>query len=92
MSDHAHAPYYKVLAWLTFLTIAEIVWAMPDLMGRGMLIAGLAVMAGIKACLVALYYMHLKYEGKLLWGVILFPCLLVVVMIVGFLPDAVGYW
>ena len=90
-ADHEHPPYYKVLAWLTFLTIAEIIWAVAGF-PRGMLIGGLAVMAAIKAFMVALYYMHLKYEGKVLWGVILFPCLLVLIMICGFLPDAIHYW
>ncbi|MHC4959927.1 MAG: cytochrome C oxidase subunit IV family protein [Planctomycetota bacterium] len=93
--EHANAshPYYKVLGWLTFLTIAEIVWALPQVgLGRGLMISGLALMAGIKAILVLLYYMHLKYEGKLLWGIILFPCVLVLIMICGLLPDAVGYY
>ena len=94
MSEHAHAPYYKVLGWLTFLTAAEIAWALwftgADV--RGLLIAGLGLMAAVKAMLVAMYYMHLKYEGKLLISIILFPLVLVVIMIAGFLPDAVGYW
>ncbi len=92
-AEHEHSPYYKILAWLTFLTISEIIWAMPNVgLPRGLMIGGLAVMAAIKVCLVALYYMHLKYEAKLLWGVILFPCLLVIIMISGFLPDAFHYW
>jgi len=52
---------------------------------------GLSVMAGAKALLVAMYYMHLRYDSKVLWFVMAFPLLLVVVMVVGFLPDAVGY-
>jgi caa(3)-type oxidase subunit IV len=55
-----------------------------------LLAGGLGVMAAAKAALVGLYYMHLKYEGKLLWVVALFPLTLVVVMIAGFLPDAVA--
>ena len=47
-------------------------------------------MAAAKAALVGLYYMHLKYEGKLLWLVALFPLTLVIVMIAGFLPDAIA--
>ncbi len=88
MSDHANAPYYKILGWLTLLTLLEIFWAGWFVEARGLLVAGLALMAGIKAAMVALYYMHLKYEGKLLWAVIIFPLILVVVMISGFLPDA----
>jgi len=88
----SHHPYYKVFAWLTFFTIAEIVWAMPEGMPRWLLIAGLGVMATIKAALVGLYYMHLKYEGRLIWTVIVFPVVLVGVMVAGLLPDAFGYW
>jgi cytochrome c oxidase subunit 4 len=91
MSDHAPAPYYKVLVWLTVLTVAEIGWAMVfEDSARGILISGLAAMAAVKAALVGLYYMHLKYEGSMIWIAILFPLLLVVVMICGFLPDALA--
>jgi cytochrome c oxidase subunit 4 len=92
-NEHASHPYYKVLAWLAFLTAAEIIWALPQTgLGRGMLIVGLGIMATIKAALVGLYYMHLKYERKLLWAVILFPVLLAIVLVLGLLPDALGYY
>ncbi len=92
-SDHANAPYYKVLAGLTFFTILEIIWALPSVgLGRGLLIGGLAIMAAIKAAMVGLYYMHLKWEGKVIWGVIAFPIVLVIVMISGLLWDAIGYY
>ncbi len=92
MSDQAQIshPYYKIFGILTVLTIAEILWVyvFPD--SRAMLAGGLGLMAAVKAALVALYYMHLKYEGKLLWVVALFPLVLVIVMISGFLPDALA--
>ena len=85
-------PYYKVFAWLTALTIAEIAWGLYVQEPRFLLIAGLSILAAIKAAMVGLYYMHLKYEGKVIWAVILFPVILVGVMIAGLLPDAVGYY
>lgn len=92
-ADHLNAPYIKVLAGLTFFTILEIIWALPQVgMGRLMLIAGLAVMASIKVAMVGLYYMHLKWEPKLIWGVIAFPLILVTVMVVGLYWDAVHYY
>ena len=92
-SDHAHAPYYKVLVGLTVLTIAEIVWAMPSVgMPRIALLVGLGLMAAVKAAMVALYYMHLRYEGRVLWTVIFFPIALVCIMILGLVWDAFGYW
>jgi cytochrome c oxidase subunit 4 len=85
-------PYYKVFAWLTALTIAEIAWGLYVQEPRFLLIAGLSILAAIKAAMVGLYYMHLKYEGKVIWAVILFPVILVGVMIAGLLPDAIGYY
>jgi len=91
MSEHAEGshPYYKIFAVLTVLTILEIFWA-RWFQTRGMLAAGLSIMAAAKASLVGLYYMHLKYERHLLWLVALFPVALVIAMIAGLLPDAVA--
>jgi cytochrome c oxidase subunit 4 len=94
--EHAAHPYYKVFAWLTVLTVVEIAWAIVFLGDKAVWdmrmvgVLGLAGMAAVKAALVGLYYMHLKYEGRLIWGVILFPLLLVVVMVAGLLPDALS--
>jgi cytochrome c oxidase subunit 4 len=83
-------PYYKIFAILTVLTVAEIMWVYVGEHSRVMLAGGLGIMAAAKAALVGLYYMHLKYESKLLWVVALFPLTLVIVMISGFLPDALA--
>ncbi|NJN14397.1 MAG: hypothetical protein HC813_01775 [Planctomycetes bacterium] len=92
-ADHANAPYIKVLVGLTFFTVLEIIWALPSVgLGRGLLIGGLALMAGIKAAMVGLYYMHLKWEGRVIWGVIAFPIILVVVMVAGLIVDAFHYY
>jgi len=90
MSENSkgHHPYYKIFALLTVLTIVEILWATFE--SRGLLAAGLALMAAAKASLVGLYYMHLKYERHLIWVVALFPLVLVIAMIAGLLPDAVA--
>jgi cytochrome c oxidase subunit 4 len=92
MSEHAQIshPYYKIFGILTVLTIVEIAWAAWFHESRALLAGGLGIMAAVKAALVGLYYMHLKYEGKLLWVIALFPLVLVVVMISGLLPDALA--
>jgi cytochrome c oxidase subunit 4 len=87
--------YYWIFGWLTLWTILELGWAHwfgthPG--HRWLLLGGLGLMAAIKAALVGLYYMHLKWEGKLIWAAILSPVVLSVVMITGLLPDAIGYW
>ena len=92
MSDQAQIshPYYKIFGILTVLTIGEILWVKVFHESRMTIAVGLGLMAAVKAALVGLYYMHLKYEGKLLWVVALFPLALVVIMIAGFLPDALA--
>ncbi|MCK6461356.1 MAG: cytochrome C oxidase subunit IV family protein [Planctomycetes bacterium] len=92
MSENAQVshPYYRIFGILTVLTVAEILWVFVVPHSRMMLAAGLGILAAAKAALVGLYYMHLKYEGKLLWVVALFPLTLVIVMIAGFLPDAIA--
>ncbi len=94
MSNEDHsALYMKIFGWLTVWTVAEIIIAMPSVgVPRGIMIAGLAVMATIKASMVGLFYMHLKYEGKLIWAVILSPVFLAAVICIGFWPDAAGYY
>ena len=84
--------YYWIFAWLTFWTLLELGWADWFHGSKYLNMIGLSVMASIKASLVGLYYMHLKWETKPIWFVIIFPVVLCVIMIAGFLPDAVGYW
>ena len=91
-SEHVAHPYYKVFAWLTVLTVAEVAWALLLTQQRMLLVSGLGAMAGAKAVLVGMYYMHLKYESRLIWFVIAFPIVLVFVMIAGLLPDSFRYW
>ncbi len=87
--EHPHSPYMKIFLWLTVLTVIEIAWALPWLgLPKLPLVLGLGVMAAVKAALVGLYYMHLRYETRLIWGVIFLPLFLVLVMVAGFLPDA----
>ncbi|MFQ5844079.1 MAG: cytochrome C oxidase subunit IV family protein [Planctomycetota bacterium] len=84
--------YVKVWIWLGILTVAEICVALPDVgVPRMPLILGLGVMAVIKAALVGMFYMHLRYEGSLIYVIIAVPLLLVLVMVAGFLPDAIGW-
>lgn len=67
----------------TFLTITA---AGID-MGRPTNIAvGLAI-AVTKATLVALFFMHLKFETKLIFGVALFPVALFLILVFALMPD-----
>ncbi|MHC4954472.1 MAG: cytochrome C oxidase subunit IV family protein [Planctomycetota bacterium] len=84
--------YYKIFAWLTFWTLLELGWADWFATKTALLLIGLSIMAGIKASMVGLYYMHLKWETKPIWLIIAFPIVLCIIMIAGLSPDAIGYW
>ncbi len=63
---HPIPNYMAIFWWLLALTIIEIGWALLPHHSKFALASGLVVAAVIKAVLVALYFMHLKFERKLL--------------------------
>ncbi len=85
---HDHGKnYVKVLvglAILTFITVA--VTHIPHLPRWGAILVGLTV-ATIKASLVVLFFMHLKYEQRWWAGIVLFPLALVLIIIGSNIPD-----
>ncbi len=94
VAEHEHhgtGLYWKIFAALAVLTVVEILWA--GWFGSEsmfiVLVLGLGLMAGTKALLVALYYMHLKQERALIYILVAAPLVLVLIMILGFLPDAI---
>jgi caa(3)-type oxidase subunit IV len=50
--------------WLLGLTIAEVAWAVIPHRSELILASGIVGFAIVKAVLVALYFMHLKFERK----------------------------
>lgn len=80
MSDHAH-PNYLVIFWILLaVTIVEVGYSFLKV-PRAVLIGGLVLLAGFKALLVALYFMHLKFERKTL-GIIVGSTLILGVILV----------
>jgi cytochrome c oxidase subunit 4 len=87
MADaHAHPNYMAIFWWLLALTIAELAVAyMP--IPKGVMIAGLVSLAGAKATLVAMYFMHLKFEKRTLGLIALTPPILLMLFLVITYPD-----
>jgi cytochrome c oxidase subunit 4 len=82
MSNVSNIPtHWRVFIALAALTLIE-VWVAGLPMGDVASAVALIGLAVSKALLVALYYMHLAHERKLLWYVALFPFLLSAIMIV----------
>jgi cytochrome c oxidase subunit 4 len=85
------AMYLKVWAALLVLTVLEYFYAKWMAGSMMSLIAGLMLLAGIKAALVAWYFMHVKFEGKWVYGLIIPASILAAVLIFGLIPDIALY-
>lgn len=80
-------PNYAGVFWSLFiLTIFEIITANLPLV-KWMIVVSLILMAIVKASLVALFYMHLKFEKWLIYVIALFPFILAVALVVMVLSD-----
>ena len=88
--DHAHEHPKYMLIWLYLflLTVAEVFVAFLAI-PKWMIVASLLIMAVWKALLVALYYMHLKFEPNRLRLVALAPLPAVAIMIVAIMMEYV---
>ncbi len=60
--DHAHPGYLLVWLWLALLTVAEVAIVWFTALPKSWVVVMLLVMAVWKALLVALYFMHLRFE------------------------------
>ena len=74
------ATYVIIAAFLIVLTVMEItVFYVHPL--RPVLVPVLLVLAAAKFALVAMFYMHLKYDGWLLTGIFMFPLLAAMILL-----------
>ena len=80
-------PNYAAIFWALFiLTIFELITANLPL-AKPVIIIALVLFAIVKASLVALFYMHLKFEKWVIYFIVLFPLSLAVFLVVMVLAD-----
>ncbi len=78
--------YAKVFVALAVITLVE-VWVAGLPAARVLVVITLFVLTVCKAVLVALYYMHLRYDRKLLSYFAIVPYLIALVMMAIMLSD-----
>ena len=85
---HSDAVYMRTFWYLLVLTVLEIIVAVPTyaMLVKGILLIGMALG---KASLVAMYFMHLRFERVTL-GVIAFTPLVICVFLVFMLTPDLG--
>jgi cytochrome c oxidase subunit 4 len=84
--EHSDPPYILIWGVLLILTLAEVGYAFLAL-PKFWLALGLIVMAIWKALLVALYYMHLRWEPKRLWVLAASPLPLIAILILAVITE-----
>lgn len=84
--EHARPNYMAVWGGLAVLTLLE-VWVATHELARTTIILVLVGLAIWKAALVALYFMHLKFEPKRLWILALAPLPLAVILVMAVLQE-----
>lgn len=85
-SAHKQPNYIGVFWWLLALTIAEVgVIFLP--IARLLIAILLVGMAMSKAALVAMYFMHLKFERRTMGLIAITPLVLCVLLVFALLPD-----
>ena len=84
--EHAHPRYILIWVVLLVLTLAEVGYAFLDL-PKLMLAVGLIIMAVWKAVLVAMYYMHLRYEPKRMWILAVSPIPLAILLVLAVITE-----
>lgn len=77
--------YLAVFAGLLALTVVTVLASYVD-MGLWNVVVALLIASG-KASLVALFFMHLKGENRLVWGFALVPLFFLALIILGTLVD-----
>jgi len=85
-TTHKEPNYMAVFYWLAILTVIEIgIIYLP--LSKLIIGVGLILLALSKASLVALYYMHLKFERRTLGIIALTPLLICTLLVFSLLPD-----
>ena len=81
--EHAHPPYILIWVVLLVLTLAEVAMSLyMTNVSKVWLAVALIAMALWKAVLVAMYYMHLRFEPSRLWLMALSPVPLAIILVV----------
>ena len=88
MTSDAHRPNYFVV-WLWLVGLVFISIGASVFLYKGAAILLIFFVALVKAVLVLLNYMHLKFERPLLYALVIVPLLIVAVLVFALFPDFV---
>ena len=86
-TPHHHVNYFAIFGTLVVLTILTVAVAFIHIENELIKVLVALAIASVKALCVALFFMHLKFEGKLIYTIFIVPLLLCVLLTVALIPD-----
>jgi len=79
-----------IIVWIALLILTVLTWGVSYInLGMGNVAVALLI-ASLKAALVALFFMHLRFENRLVWAFALVPLLFLALIIFGTLADTMS--
>lgn len=76
-----------IIVWIALLILTAVTWGVSYInLGLGNVAVALLI-ASVKAALVALFFMHLRYEKRLVWAFAIVPLFFLALIIFGTLSD-----
>jgi cytochrome c oxidase subunit 4 len=79
--------YYMIFFTLVVLTIVTVAIAFYRFNNELVNVLLALLVASVKATFVATYFMHLKFEGKLIYFIFFVPLVLTVILVGALIPD-----
>src|SRR3954449_10520300 len=86
-TPHHKVNYVAVFTTLVVLTVVTVVVAFVNVKSEFAKVMLALAIASVKASAVILYFMHVKFEGKLIYLILIVPVTFCVVLVLSLLPD-----
>ena len=86
---HHKVNYVGIFVLLCVLTVVTVAVAFVHIEREIVKVLVALTIASIKGAAVALFFMHLKFEGKLIYLILLVPVFLAIVLVISLIPDIV---
>jgi cytochrome c oxidase subunit IV len=86
---HHKVNYVGIFVLLCLLTVVTVAVAFVHVEREIVKVLVALTIASIKGAAVALFFMHLKFEGKLIFLILLVPVFLSIVLVISLIPDVV---
>jgi cytochrome c oxidase subunit 4 len=86
-TPHHHVNYFAVFGTLVVLTIVTVAVAFINIKSELAKVLLALTIASIKASAVILYFMHMKFEGKMIYLILIVPLCFCVLLVIALLPD-----